>query len=58
MATKTVTLDTVEKNTVYNFDLTCSVSGNFVIEVLNDAYSQSSSNNKDRVAIWDMSWDN
>lgn len=58
VATKTVTLDSIEKNTVYNFELTCSVTGNFVIEVLNDAYSQSSSNNKDRVAVWDMSWDN
>ncbi|MBO4955543.1 MAG: choice-of-anchor J domain-containing protein [Muribaculaceae bacterium] len=58
VATDTVTLDTIEKNKVYTFTLTCSVKGDFVIEIVNNAYSQSSSNNKDRVAVWNMSWDN
>lgn len=58
VATDTVTLDSIEKNKVYSYTFNCSVSGDFVIEIKNNAYSQSGSNNKDRVAIWNMSWDN
>lgn len=58
VATKTETLETIEKNKVYSFSMDCSVTGDFVIEIKNDAYSQATSNNKDRVAVWNMTWDN
>ncbi len=58
VATQTETLDSIEKNKVYNFSMTCSVKGDFVLEIINDAYSQSTSNNSDRVAVWDLTWDN
>ncbi len=35
-----------------------NVKGDFEIEILNNAYSQTASGNKDRVAVWNMSWDN
>ncbi len=35
-----------------------NVSGEFVIEILNNAYSAATNGNKDRVAIWNLKWEN
>ncbi|MCM1348061.1 MAG: DUF6359 domain-containing protein [Firmicutes bacterium] len=57
VATKSVTLDTITKLTAFDFSWTdINVSGDFVIEIVNDAYSQTASGNKDRVSIWNISW--
>ncbi len=58
VATETVTVDSPEKGKVYTFTKGLNVTGNFVIEIVNDKYSQATVNNKDRVAIWDMNWEN
>ncbi len=57
-ASKTETLDSIEKLKVYTFTMDANVKGDFEIEILNNAYSQTASGNKDRVAVWNMSWDN
>lgn len=56
--TQTVTLDTIQKNTALNFSMDVNVTGNFVIEIVNDAYSANSTKNTDRVSIWNISWTN
>lgn len=58
VATQTETIESIEKNKVYDFTMDCSVQGDFVIEILNNAYSQASGNNADRVAVWNLTWDN
>lgn len=58
-ATKTVTHDTITKLTELTFSMDVTgVSGDFTIEIINDAYSQTASGNKDRTAIWNLSWAN
>lgn len=57
-ATKTETLESIDKSVVYNFTMDADVTGDFVIEILNNAYSNTASGNKDRVAVWNMTWDN
>ncbi len=58
VASDKVTLDTLEKGKVYNYSHEFSVSGDFVIQIVNDCLSQATVNNKDRVAIWDLTWEN
>ena len=42
--------------TVYNFEQTCDVKGDFTIEITNLCPSNATTN-KDRVAIWNLVWD-
>lgn len=53
--TKTVTLDTIEKFKVYDFSMDVNVTGDFVMEIVNDCYSAATTN-KDRVSIWNITW--
>ena len=52
---QTVSLDSIEKFKVYDFSLDVNVSGEFTIEIVNNCISASTSN-KDRVAIWNLTW--
>lgn len=54
--TQTVTLDAIEKFKTYDYSWAVNVTGDFSIEITNDCYSASASN-KDRVTIWNLSWD-
>lgn len=58
VATDTVTLDTITKAQVYTYTHDFAVTGDFVIQIVNDLYSQATVNNKDRLALWDLSWEN
>lgn len=51
----TVTLDSIEQYKVYDYSLDVNVSGEFSIEIVNACQSQVASN-KDRVAIWNLTW--
>ena len=62
VATKTITNTSASKLTKYEFvwDLEAegvAVEGDFTIEIVNDSPSNSTSN-KDRTAIWDLTWTN
>ncbi len=54
--TKTVD-ETLTKFEVYSFRWDVNVSGDFVIEIVNDCPS-GQDKNKDRVSIWNLSWNN
>lgn len=56
VATKTVTLDSITKLTAMDFTWDANVTGDFVLEIVNDAYSANATKNTDRVSIWDISW--
>lgn len=56
VASEVVSVNPVTKGQVYSFDKAFNVSGDFSIEIVNDCITQSTSNNKDRVAIWDLTW--
>jgi len=56
IATKTITLDTITKLTAFDFSLDVNYSGSFIIEILNDGYSQTTSGNKDRLSVWNLTW--
>ena len=53
--TDTVTLDSITKLTAMTYSLDVNVSGSFIIEIVNNSYSQASGN-KDRVSIWNLTW--
>ena len=60
VASKTITNSSATKLTAYTLDWDLAadgvaVKGDFVIEILNNAPSNSTSN-KDRTAIWDVQW--
>lgn len=55
--TQTVDLSSVTKFEVYNFSMDCNVSGDFVIEIVNDCKT-GTDKNVDRVSIWDITWSN
>ena len=55
VASKTVTLDSITKLTAMDFSWDANVSGDFVMEIVNDSYSAATAN-KDRVSIWNISW--
>lgn len=52
---KVVTLDTTIKQNVYNFSLDVNYSGSYIIEIINNCYSQLDAN-KDRVSIWNINY--
>lgn len=57
-----VASDVLENNgmtklTKYTYTHAFNISGNFVIEIVNDAPS-ASTKNKDRVAVWNLTWTN
>ncbi len=54
---KTEEITSITKMAVYSFTMDANVTGDFVIEIVNDCLSQASGN-KDRVAIWNLSWTN
>lgn len=56
VATTTLDNASMTKLTVYDFSWDANVTGDFVLEIINDCPSNSSTANKDRTAIWDMSW--
>ncbi len=56
VASDVVTLDTITKLNAYQYSHDFNIKGDFVIEIVNNAYSQSTSNNADRVAISGLSW--
>lgn len=53
--TDTVTLDSITKLTALSYSLDVNVSGDFVIEIVNDCYTAATAN-KDRVSIWNLTW--
>ncbi len=50
-----VTLDTITKQTAYDFSLDVNYNGDFTIEIINNSYSGVDAN-KDRVSIWNLTW--
>ncbi len=59
VASKQLDNNSVTQHTVYTFtwELDTPVSGDFTIEIVNNSPSNNSGN-KDRVAIWDLTWTN
>ena len=59
VATTRLDNDSVTQKTAYQFtwELDKVVEGDFVIEIVNNSPTNSSSNNKDRIAIFNLSWD-
>lgn len=55
--TWTVTNNDVQQRTAYSFSEDCNVTGDFTIEITNLCPSASNSN-KDRVSIWNLTWEN
>lgn len=53
---QTLELTSIEKQVAYNFSMDVNVSGDFVIEIVNDCLSQATTSNKDRIAIWNLTW--
>ncbi len=56
VATDKVLADPATKATVFEYSHAFNISGDFVIEIVNDLVTNSSSNNKDRLAIWNLTW--
>ena len=54
--TWTISNDNVTQKNAYSFEEDCSVSGDFTIEFTNLCPSNATGN-KDRVSIWNVSWD-
>ncbi len=55
--TETVTMTSIEQKKAYTFTMDVNLSGDFTIEVVNDAMG-GETGNKERVAIWNLSWTN
>lgn len=63
VATKKLDNNSVTQLTAYTFEWDLAgegvaVSGDFTIEITNNSPSNNSSKNKDRVAIWNLEWNN
>ena len=56
VATDVLTNDAMTKNTKYTYTHAFNVSGDFVIEIVNDCPSSNDAGNKDRTAIWNLTW--
>lgn len=54
---ETVELTTIEQKNAYTFSMDVNLSGDFSIEIVNDAMG-AETGNKERVAIWNLSWTN
>ena len=55
--TWTVTSNEVTPKTAYTFEQDCAVSGDFTIEFTNLSPSNASGNTKDRVSVWNVTWE-
>ncbi|MCH5234008.1 MAG: Ig-like domain-containing protein [Muribaculaceae bacterium] len=55
--TDTYSNSSLQKQTVYVYEFNADVLGDFVIEIVNNALSGSTSNS-DRLSIWNLSWTN
>lgn len=55
--TKTMDITSVTKFAVCEFTMDCNVSGDFVIEIVNDCKT-GTDKNVDRVSIWNLTWSN
>lgn len=55
--TDTVTLESIEQKKAYDYSLEVNHTGDFTIEIVNNAISQATGN-KDRVSIWNLTWTN
>ncbi|MBQ9077269.1 MAG: choice-of-anchor J domain-containing protein [Muribaculaceae bacterium] len=53
--TETVTLTSIEQKKVYTYTMDVNISGDFTVEIVNDAMG-AETGNKERVAIWNLSW--
>ncbi len=60
VASTTLDASNLTKLTAYSFEWTLdtAVEGEFVLEIENTCKSQKADGNKDRVAIWNLSWEN
>lgn len=56
VASKTLTVDPVTKLKAFDFSADFNVSGDFTIEIVNDALTATSTKNTDRISIWNISW--
>lgn len=50
-----IMVENIESRRVYSFAWEVEMSGDFVIEILNDGYT-ASSGDKDRLAVWNVRW--
>ena len=57
VASNSIVSTDMQKQVAYNYEWSPAVSGDFVIEIINNCPSASSSN-KDRVSIWNLTWTN
>ena len=57
VATDTLERTDMEKQVAYDYEWSPAVSGDFVIEIVNNCPSAATSN-KDRVSIWNLTWTN
>ena len=57
VATKTMDITSITKFEVCEFTMDCNVSGDFVIEIVNDCKT-GTDKNVDRVSIWNLVWAN
>lgn len=58
VASDQVVSDPATKSTIFSFEKEYNITGDFQIEIVNDCITQSTKNNGDRVAIWNLSWTN
>lgn len=57
VATESYVCEDTEKFKVQDFSMTCNVTGDFVIEIVNDCAGQQTAN-KERISIWNLQWTN
>lgn len=57
VASETLERTDMEKQVAYEYTMNVAVSGDFIIEIINNCPSGSTSN-KDRVSIWNLTWTN
>ena len=55
--TWTVSSNEVTPKTAYTFEQECAISGDFTIEFTNLSPSNASGNTKDRVSVWNVTWE-
>lgn len=58
LATDTIERADMAKGTVYEYSKQFNIEGSFVIEILNAGKSNSTTSNKDRIGIWNLTWVN
>lgn len=56
VATSTYVCEDTEKCKAMEWSMTCNVTGNFVIEIVNDCAGKQTSN-KERISIWNLTWE-